>query len=94
MNLTLEEMVVLSNTPLYSEHREDNAKSTIATKSQSMLMTPRLDFIVFTKIIDDLTLKGLINKSDYTLNEKGKLALKEAYSALQILMLSIYTKVS
>ena len=95
MNLTLEEMVVLSNTPSYSEG-EDCAKSTIAAKSQAMLMNPKLDFVVFNKIVDDLVLKGFINKelSSYTLHEKVKMSLKEGYDEVQMLMLSIYTKVN
>ncbi len=94
MDLTLEEVVVLANTP--KESASGN-KSGIVLATQMMIQNPKIDFVVINKLVDDLTSNGFISKdgsSTYTLNEKGKKALKESYEAVQMLMLSIYTRIN
>ena len=97
MQLSLEELVILSNTP--KEYTDDETKAgkwNIAYESYLMLNNPKHSTASLTFQIDELVIKGLVTKENHMLfiSKKGLKALKESYNELQMMIMSIYTKIS
>ena len=94
MELTLEEIVVLANTPKTTEKAN---KFDISFATTNMLQNMKVDWNVASALIDGLVSKGYINRQNnsfYTLTNSGKKALKDSYDALQLMLLSVYTKLT
>ncbi len=94
MEITFDELVVLSNTPKESD---TGNKSEIALNTALMLQHPYIDQMTISSKIDELVHKGYINKDTsqkYTISDKGRKTLKSNYEAVQLLMLNVYMKVT